>query len=56
MMAEDLFEDEDHRVETFHPRHFQKTVEIWCPNLDETKVILGDRYVRYCPMCGNKIE
>ena len=49
-------ENESHYVETYSARHFDNTVEVWCPNIDETKVVLGHRYVRHCPMCGDEIE
>lgn len=47
---------ESHYVETYHSRHFPSTVEIWCPTVDETKAVIGDRYLRYCPMCGESID
>lgn len=56
MMAEDLFEDAEHRAEEYTSRHFDNTVEIWCPSIDETKVVLGHRYLRHCPMCGEEVE
>jgi hypothetical protein len=46
---------ETHYLESFDARHFQQTTELWCPVVDGTKVVLGDRYVRYCPMCGEEI-
>lgn len=51
-----LFEDAEHRVEVFDSRYFQKVTEIWCPNRDETKGVLGERYISYCPQCGEKLE
>ena len=30
--------------------------EIWCPTVDETKDVLGYRYINHCPMCGEAIE
>lgn len=48
--------NENHYVETYNPRHFERTVEMWCPKIDESKVIIGPRYVRHCVMCGDKIE
>lgn len=48
--------DESHSTRVFQSRYFQDVTEIWCPNLDETKGVLGYRYVRNCPMCGDEID
>ena len=52
----ELTGEESHYTETFSPRNFSDTVEIWCPQIDETKVVLGYRYLRHCPMCGGEID
>ena len=49
-------DSENHQVETYLARHFDETVEVWCPTVDEAKVLLGHQYIRYCPMCGDSIE
>jgi len=45
----------EHYVELFQSRHFEETVEIWCPIRDEEKVVLGRYYTEFCPMCGETI-
>ena len=47
---------DDHHVSGYLARHFDNTVEIWCPSIDETKVVLGHEYINNCPMCGDGIE
>jgi len=54
-MSEQSTDDTDHFVELFQSRHFEETVEMWCPQRDEKKVILGRCYVEYCPMCGANV-
>ena len=54
--TEQMAMKEGHYAEEFHSRHFEDTVEVWCPEVDETKVVLGRKYTRHCPMCGGSIE
>lgn len=49
-------DEESHHVETYRSRHFGDTVEVWCPNVDETKAILGTENIRNCLMCGEEID
>lgn len=46
----------DHYTEVRKHAFPSSLVEVWCPNIDEEKLIVGDSYVRHCPMCGESIE
>lgn len=54
-MSEDI--NYSHSVDVKKPiyLHAEKVVDVYCEKVDETKSVLGVKYIYNCPMCGEEI-